>query len=68
MIEEFKDLSQAADNIISSTLQTSLTSDICICCNTEEEKFDIITVALTSFVPESIETFQEYEELPGANK
>ena len=67
MIEEFKGLSQAAD-IISSTLQTSVTSGICICCNIQEEKFDIITLPLTLFVLESIETFQEPEELPGGNK
>ena len=68
VIDELKGISQLADNIISSTLQTSVTCNVCLCCNIQEEKFDIITLPLTSSVSESIKKFLEPEELTGANK
>ena len=40
--DELKGISQVADNI-QSTLQRSVTSNNCLCCNIQEEKLDIIT-------------------------
>ena len=48
MIDGFKVISQLADNIISSTLQTSVTCNVCLCCNIQKEKFDINTLPLLS--------------------
>ena len=59
VIDELKGISQVADYIISSTLQTSVTCNVCLCCNIQEEKLDIITLPLTSSVPESIKKFRE---------
>ena len=47
VIDELKGISQLADNIISSTLQTSVTCNVCHCCNIQEEKFDIINLRLS---------------------
>ena len=41
--DELKGVSQVADNIISFTLQTLVTFNACLCCNIQEETFDIIT-------------------------
>ena len=68
MIDELKGISQVADNIISSTLQTSVTCNVCLCYSIQEEKFDIITLPLTLCVPESIKKFLEPEELTSANR
>ena len=56
--------SQVAGNVISSTLQTSVTSDV----SPQEEKCDTITFPLTSSVPESIKKFIQPEELTGASR
>ena len=40
----------------------------CLCCNIQEEKFDIISLPLTLSVPESIKTFLGPEGLTGANR
>ena len=53
VIDELKGIYQVADNIISSTLQTSVTCNVCLGFNIQEEKIDIITLPLTSSVPES---------------
>ena len=66
VIDELKGIPQVADNIISSTLQTSVTCNICLCCNIQAEKFDIIILPLTCSKPESIK--KEREELIGANR
>ena len=68
VINELEGISQVANNIISSTLQTSVTCNVCLCCNIQEEKFDIITLPWTSSVPESIQKILEPEELTGAKR
>ena len=68
VIDDLKGISLLAGNIISSTLQTSVTCNVCNCCNLQEEKFDIITLPLTLSVSESIKKFLEAEELTGANR
>ena len=68
VIDELKGISLLAGSIISSTLQTSVTCNVCLCCNLQEEKFDIITLPLTLSVSESIKKFLEAEELTGANR
>ena len=57
-----------ADSIISSTLQISVTSNVCLCCNNQEEKFAVITLPLTFSVPESIKKFLEPQQLIGKNR
>ena len=53
VIDELKGISQVVDNIISSTFQTSVICNVCLCCNIQEEKLDIITLPLTSSVLEN---------------
>ena len=55
VVDELKGVSQVADNIISSTVQTSVTCNACLCCDIQEENFDIITLPVTSPVPKSIQ-------------
>ena len=57
VIDELKGIYQVADNIISSTPQTSVTCNVCLGFNIQEEKIDIITLPLTLPVPESIKKF-----------
>ena len=68
VIDELKGISQLEDIIISSTLQTSVTCNVCLYCNIQEEKFDMITLPLTSSVSEFIKKFLEHEELTGAKR
>lgn len=63
VVDELKGVSQVADNIISSTVQTSVTCNACLCCDIQEENFDIITLPVTSPVPKSIQKFLALEEL-----
>ena len=68
MIDELKGISQVAEKIISSTLQTSVTCNVCLCCNIQEEKFDTMTLPLTFSMSESIKKFLEPEEVTGTNR
>ena len=61
-------MSQVADNIISFSLPTSLTYNVCLCCNIQEEKLDIITLPLTFSVSEFIKQFIQREELTGSDR
>ena len=68
LLDELKDASPIADEIISSSVIRSTTCDNCFSSSLREEKHDIISLPLCESLHSSLDTFLKPEELRGNNK
>ena len=67
LLEEPKGTSSLADEIVSTTIETTVMCDVCLFSSTKEEKMDIVSVPLKRDITNSLDHRLQIEPLTGAN-
>ena len=67
LLEELKGTSSLADELVSTTIETTVVCDVCLCFSTKEEKMDIIPVPLKKHITNSLHHLLQIQPLTGAN-
>ena len=50
LLEELKGTSSLADELVSTTIETTVMCDVCFCSSTKEEKMDVVSVPLKKHI------------------
>ena len=67
LLDEFKGSSALAEDIFSTTLQSTVTCDTCFCSSVKEDKFDILTLSTKKNISASLNHLLQSESLSGDN-
>ena len=67
LLEELEGTSSLADEIVSTTIETTVVCDVCLCSSSKEEKIDIVTVPLKKHITNSLHHVLQIQPLTGAN-
>ena len=63
VLDEFIGTSILAEDLITSTLQTTTSCDVCHCSSVKEDKFNMLSLPLTKHISSSLNLFLQSEQL-----
>ena len=67
LLDEFKGLLTLAEEVFSTTLQSTISCDVCLCSSVKEDKYDILTLPTTKHISSSLDKLLQSESLSGDN-
>ena len=67
LLDEFKGSSIIAQDIVATTVQTTVMCDVCFCSSTKEDKLDILTLPTRKHISNSIHQLLQIQPLSGDN-